>query len=162
MITPPLGAISIDISKPVPQGRGHPHHRDQPLSQRLRAGPDRRATWSSSSAARKTRARFGINIYSDLSQIPDNVWIASVVFQLQYADSKDVKAIVDLYVSHSIYTSSVPLPGALIVTESTVMLPQHREDHRGGGRAAGGSREPLLPAPARQCQGRGGQAQQAL
>jgi type II secretion system protein D len=33
-----------------------------------------------------------------------------------------MKAIVDQYVSNSIYTSTVPLPGALVVTESTIML----------------------------------------
>jgi type II secretion system protein D len=70
----------------------------------------------------KNPRNFGINIYSDLSQIPDNLEVVSVVFQLQYADSKDIKAIVDLYVSNSIYTSSVALPGALVVTESSVML----------------------------------------
>ncbi len=70
----------------------------------------------------KNPRTYGINIYSDLSQVPDNLELASVVFQLQYADSKDVKSIVDLYVPNSIYTSTVALPGALIVTESSVML----------------------------------------
>jgi len=70
----------------------------------------------------KNPRSFGVNIYSDLSQIPDNVSIVSVLFPLQYADSKDVKAIVDEYISTSVYTSTVPLPGAIIVTESTVML----------------------------------------
>ncbi len=70
----------------------------------------------------KNPRSYGINIYSDVSQIPDDLELASVVFQLQYADSKDVKSVVDLYVSNSVYTSTVSLPGALIVTESTVML----------------------------------------
>jgi general secretion pathway protein D len=72
--------------------------------------------------AGKNPRNFGINIYSDLSQIPDDVSIATVIFDLQYADSKDMKAIVDQYVSNSIYTSTVPLPGSLVVTESTIML----------------------------------------
>jgi type II secretion system protein D len=72
--------------------------------------------------AGKNPRNFGINIYSDLSQVPDDLSVVSVLFELQYTDSKDMKAIVDQYVSNSIYTSSVPLPGALIVTESTVML----------------------------------------
>ncbi len=70
----------------------------------------------------KNPRAFGVNIYSDVTQIPDGLALASVVFQLQYADSKDMKAVVDLYLNNSIYSSSVPLPGALIVTESTVML----------------------------------------
>jgi type II secretion system protein D len=64
---------------------------------------------------------FGVNIYSDLSQIPDDVSVVSVLFELQYADSKDIKTILDQYVNASPY-SSVPLPGAIMVTESTVML----------------------------------------
>jgi type II secretion system protein D len=70
----------------------------------------------------KNPRTFGIDIYSDISQIPDNVGIVSVLFQLQYASSDDIKKVIDAYVPNSVYTSSVPLPGAIIVTESTVML----------------------------------------
>ncbi|HEX4084122.1 MAG TPA: secretin N-terminal domain-containing protein [Chthoniobacteraceae bacterium] len=70
----------------------------------------------------KNPRSFGINIYSDISQIPDDVGIVSVVFQLQYASSEDIKKVIDAYVPNSVYTSSVPLPGAIIVTESTIML----------------------------------------
>jgi len=70
----------------------------------------------------KNPRQFGINIYSDISQIPDNVSVVSVLFQLNYTDSKDMKAIVDQYVAGSAAYQSVPLPGSLIVTESTVML----------------------------------------
>jgi general secretion pathway protein D len=69
----------------------------------------------------KNPRQFGINIYSDISQIPDNVSVVSVLFELSYTDSKDMKAIVDQYVSGSSAYQSVP-PGSLIVTESTVML----------------------------------------
>ena len=70
----------------------------------------------------KNPRSFGINIYSDVTQVPDDVGIYSVLFQLQYADSKDIKAILDQYISNSIYSNSVPLPGSIIVTESSVML----------------------------------------
>ncbi len=71
----------------------------------------------------KNPRNYGINVYSDLTQIPDNLDLVSVVFQLQYADPKDVKAVVDLYLNPpSLYTSTVALPGALIVTESSVVL----------------------------------------
>jgi len=70
----------------------------------------------------KNPRNFGINIYSDLSQIPDNVSIVSVIFQLQYADSKEIQTLLTNYISNSIYSNTVPLPGAIIVTESTVML----------------------------------------
>ena len=70
----------------------------------------------------KSPRQFGISIYSDISQIPDNISVVSVLFDLNYADSKDVKAIVDQYTSGSAEYASVPLPGSIIVTESTVML----------------------------------------
>jgi type II secretion system protein D len=63
-----------------------------------------------------------IDIYSDVTQIPDGVGVVSVLFQLEYADSKDIKAVLDAYISSSAFTSSVPLPGAIIVTESTIQL----------------------------------------
>jgi len=72
--------------------------------------------------AGKNPRSFGIDIYSDVTQIPDSVGVVSVLFQLQYADSKDIKAVLDLYVPTSPYTSAVPLPGAIIVTESTIEL----------------------------------------
>jgi general secretion pathway protein D len=70
----------------------------------------------------KNPRQFGINIYSDISQIPDNVSVVSVLFELNYTDSKDIKAVLDQYVSGSPDYQSVPLPGSIIVTESTVML----------------------------------------
>jgi type II secretion system protein D len=70
----------------------------------------------------KNPRQFGVNIYSDISQIPDNVTIASVLFELNFTDSKDMKAIVDQYVAGSASYASVALPGSLIVTENTVML----------------------------------------
>ncbi len=70
----------------------------------------------------KNPRQYGINIYSDISQIPDDVSVVSVLFELSYTDSKDMKAIIDQYVAGSSAYASVPLPGALIVTESTVML----------------------------------------
>jgi type II secretion system protein D len=70
----------------------------------------------------KNPRSYGVAIYSDISQIPDGISVVSVLFQLQYADPKDMQALVNLYVSSSPYTSVVVLPGALIITESTVVL----------------------------------------
>lgn len=72
----------------------------------------------------KNPRSYGINIYSDATQIPDNVSIVSVLFQLQYADSKEIKQLIDQYLTgaSSPYSSSVPLPGALLITESAGML----------------------------------------
>ena len=64
----------------------------------------------------------GVNIYSDVTQIPENIGIVSVLFQLEYADPKDIKSTVDLYTGTSPYTGSVVLPGAILVTESSIML----------------------------------------
>ena len=72
--------------------------------------------------AGKNPRAFGVNIYSVVTQIPDNVGVASVMFELEYADSKDMKTLIDQFLVQSPYTSSVPLPGAIIVTESTIML----------------------------------------
>ena len=107
--------------------------------------------------AGKNPRNFGINIYSDVCQIPDDVSIVSVVFQLQYADSKDVKAVVDPYVSNSIYTSTVPLPGGVDRDGEHDHAAEHREDHRGGGCPAGGGCEPVLRAAAGQREGCAGQ-----
>jgi type II secretion system protein D len=70
----------------------------------------------------KNARNYGVNIYSDITQIPDDVSIASVLFQLRYADAKDITATLGQYVSPSSYTNMVPLPGAIIITESTIML----------------------------------------
>ena len=71
----------------------------------------------------KNPRAYGVPIYSDISQIPDNVSVASVLFQLEYADSKDIQAIVTNYdAGGDAFALSIPLPGAIIVTESTVML----------------------------------------
>ncbi len=71
----------------------------------------------------KNPRAYGVNIYSDISQIPDNVSVVSVVFQLQYADSKDIQAVINAYnAGGDAFAAAIPLPGAIIVTESTVML----------------------------------------
>jgi len=69
----------------------------------------------------KNPRQFGTNIYSDLSQVPDDVSVATMLFQLQYADSKDMKAVLDSYFANTT-SASVPVPGAIIVTDNTVML----------------------------------------
>jgi general secretion pathway protein D len=116
-----LGSVSIDISKPVSRDEAIRIIETSLYLNSYTLIPTEGNIIKVVGAGKNPR-NFGINIYSDITQLPDDVSVASVVFQLQFADSKDVKAIVDSYVSNSIYTSTVPLPGALIVTESTVML----------------------------------------
>jgi type II secretion system protein D len=116
-----LGSVSIDISKPVGRDEAIRIIETSLYLNGFALVPTEGNIVKVVGAGKNPR-NFGINIYSDLSQIPDDLSVVSVVFQLQYADSKDVKALLDQYVSNSIYTSTVPLPGAIIVTESTVML----------------------------------------
>lgn len=116
-----VGTISIDISKPV--------SRDEAIriietSLYLNGYPlvPAEGNLVKMVGSGKNQRNFGVSIYSDISQIPDDVGIVSVLFQLQYADSKDIQTLLSQYVSNSTYTSAVPLPGAIIVTESSVVL----------------------------------------
>jgi type II secretion system protein D len=116
-----VGQISIDISKPVPRDEAIRIIETALYINGYALVPGEGDIVKLVGAGKNPR-QFGVNIYSDISQIPDNVGVVSVLFQLQYADSKDIKAVVDQYVSQSPYTSSVPLPGAIIITESSIML----------------------------------------
>jgi type II secretion system protein D len=115
------GTLSIDISKPVSTDEAIRIIETSLYLNGFALVPTEGNIVKVVGAAKNPR-NYGINIYSDITQVPENLEVVSVVFQLQYADSNDVKKIVDQYVSNSIYTSTVPLPGALIVTESSVML----------------------------------------
>ena len=116
-----VGTISIDITKPVSRDEAIRIIETSFFLNGFALVPTEGDMVKLVGAGKNPR-NFGIDIYSDVSQIPENVGICSVLFQLGYADSKDIKAIIDLYVSNSIYTSSVPLPGAIIVTESSIVL----------------------------------------
>ena len=116
-----VGTISIDISKPVSRDEAIRIIETSLYVNGFALVPTEGNLVKLVGAGKNPR-NFGIDIYSDVSQIPDNVGIVSVVFQLEYADSKDIKAVLDQYVSNSPYTSTVPLPGAIIVTESSTML----------------------------------------
>jgi len=116
-----VGTISIDISRPVGRDEAIRIIETSLYLNGFALVPTEGDIVKLVGAGKNPR-NFGVNIYSDVSEIPDGIGIVSVVFQLQYADSKDIKAVVDQYLSNSIYTSSVPLPGAIIVTESSVNL----------------------------------------
>ena len=116
-----VGTISIDISRPVPRDEAIRIIETSLYINGFALVPTEGNLVKLVGAGKNPR-NFGIDIYSDVSQIPDNIGIVSVVFQLQFADSKDIKALIDQYVSNSVYTSSVPLPGAIIVTESSIVL----------------------------------------
>jgi len=116
-----VGTISIDISRPVTRDEAIRIIETSLYINGFALVPAEGNLVKLVGAGKNPR-NFGVNIYSDISQIPDDVGIVSVLFQLQYADSKDIKTVIDQYISNSVYTSSVPLPGAIIVTESSIML----------------------------------------
>ena len=116
------GTISIDISKPVSRDEAIQIIETALYLNHFALVPTEGGSIVKVVGTGQNPRQFGINIYSDVSQIPDDVSVVSVLFQLEYADSKDVKAVVDQYTNGSANYASVPLPGALIITESTVML----------------------------------------
>lgn len=71
----------------------------------------------------KSPRPYGVPIYSGLDQIPDGSDVVSVLFRLQYADSKELQQMVAQYLqTGSPYSSVVPLPNALLVTENAAVL----------------------------------------
>ena len=70
----------------------------------------------------KSPRSFGIPIFSSLDQIPEGSDVVSVLFRLQFADSKELQQIVSQYVQPTAYTSAVALPNALLVTENAAVL----------------------------------------
>jgi len=118
-----LGQVSIDITKPVARDEAIRIIETSLYLNGFALVPAEGDLIKLVGAGKNPRG-FGITIYSDVTQVPDTVGVFSVVFQLEYADAKDIKAVVDQYLAgtSSPFSSSVQLPGALIVTESSIML----------------------------------------
>jgi hypothetical protein len=85
-----VGQISIDISKPVPRDEAIRIIETALYINGYALVPGEGDIVKLVGAGKNPR-QFGVNIYSDISQIPDNVGVVSVLFQLQYADSKDIR-----------------------------------------------------------------------
>ncbi len=117
-----VGTISIDISKPVSRDEAIRIIETSLYLNGFSLVPGEGNIVKVFGTGKNPRS-YGVDIYSDVTQIPDGVEVATVVFQLQYADSKDIKSVLDQYIANTPnVTSTVPLPGAILVTESTLTL----------------------------------------
>ena len=118
-----LGSISINIMKPVSRDEAIRIIETSLFINGFALVPAEGDIVKLVGAGKNPRG-FGVSIFSDVAQVPDTVGVFSVVFQLEYASSDDVKKVIDQYLAgtNSTYSLSVPLPGAIIVTESSIML----------------------------------------
>jgi type II secretion system protein D len=116
-----VGSVSIDISKPVPRDEAIRLIETSLYLNGYALVPTQGDLVKLVGSGKNPR-NFGVDIYSDVTQLPDNVGVFSILFELQYSDSKDIKGIVDQYVSGSTFSNSIALPGAILVTESSPNL----------------------------------------